>query len=374
MRLTVENVIYFYLFICITLLIFNILYMVREKPLKRRRERKLGRWRKWLAVLLSDGEQHDKMPNTEKMFSRLVKVEELIGFEQAMEEVYTANPDAVWEFFRNNRPLIHRLATAYGKKEAMERAFFAYVIAEFHPPVEEEHDILTEILLGYMENSTVYCRENVLCALYALGNEQAVEHAFAVLNERGWYHHPRLLSDGMANFTGDKGSLARRLWRHRAQWADFLVVATVQFAIGLEENFSDLFLEGLRNEALSVEVRFALIRYFMRHRCPEVKSILLNYMENSDQENGLAIVAASALSRYPGEDTVQTLKKALHSRNWYVRHNAAGSLADLGAISEAMEAVRSSGDRYASEMMIYMAGEKMPVSGEKEDEKEAVTV
>ncbi len=221
--------------------------------------------------------------------------------------------------------------------------------------------MLAEILLGYLENSTVYCRENVLCALYALGNGPAVEHAFEVLNEHGWYHHSRLLSDGMAKFSGSKAELVRRLWRHRSQWADFLVVAVVQFAAGLQEAFFEEFLPGLEEEQLSQEVRFALVRYFGHHICPECKPILLRFLQTGDGgESGLAIVAASALARYHGEDTLLGLMLALHSRVSDVRRYAAASLAALGISEESMAEIRADGDRYAIEMLEYMTENRAP--------------
>ena len=56
----------------------------------------------------------------------------------------------------------------------MEQAFFAYVIAAFHPAIGDRQSPLLECLLNYLENSTVYSRENILNALYALGSIQTV--------------------------------------------------------------------------------------------------------------------------------------------------------------------------------------------------------
>ena len=44
MRLGVESVIYLYLFVCVALLVFNILYIGRSKWVERQRERRIRRW------------------------------------------------------------------------------------------------------------------------------------------------------------------------------------------------------------------------------------------------------------------------------------------------------------------------------------------
>ena len=211
-------------------------------------------------------------------------------------------------------------------------------------------------MLSYLEDSTVYCRENVLHALYALGRPQALEHAFEILNQRGWYHNPKLIADGMASFTGDKTALVLRLWKHRGEWEESLNVGTVQFAMSLTDPALDeAFYQALDAEVLTTEVRFALVRYFQRHPYEPVRHVLYRLLDTQDaQDSQLAVAAAAALQLYPGEDTRQHLKQALHSRSWYVRHNAASSLNRLGITPEDMEEIRQSGDRYALEMLQYV--------------------
>ena len=219
----------------------------------------------------------------------------------------------------------------------MERAFFAYVVASYHPPLADEYDPLVETLLGYLDSSTVYCRENVLSALYALGSCQGVEHVYSILNE--W----------------DKETLVRRLWQHRREWDEALVTAVVQFAAMLPgDDFAPPFLNALEREKLPLELRFSLVRYFQRHACPQAEPMLLRLMEVHTGEQGqLAIAAAASLSAYRSPAARQALKDALHSRNWHIRYNAAASLGRLGLDGDEVEEIRASGDRYAMEMLDY---------------------
>lgn len=357
--LDVDGVIYFYMFICVALLVFNVAYIFRSKGAQRVNLRREDKWRRLLegqVLLLKEGNvPSDRQQNY--LRRHLQSTNELMAFNEVLNALKEEDGQQIQLLMQQNHQIFRDLAVYYHRKSAMERAFFAYIIAAYHPPVGAVHDPLVEILLSYMDNSTVYCRENVLNALYALGNEQAVEHAFGRLNDQGWYHNPRLLSDGMMRFSGDRAQLVERLWRHRRQWEEFLLVAVVQLATQLTEDFSALFLDALDEKTLPLEVRFALVRYFQRHPCLAAKPYLLDYVTASaGQENGLAIAAASALEKYPGEDTRQALKEALHSRDWYVRHNAAVSLTKLGFSQQELGELRSSGDRYAVEMLEYVAG------------------
>ena len=219
-----------------------------------------------------------------------------------------------------------------------------------------DHDQLVELLLDFLDNSTVYCRENVLRALCAMGSAPALEHALARFHEQGWYHQPRLISDGLTAFAGDRAALARRLWDAGAAWDENLRIGIIQFASNLSESFADLFLPALTQKETSSETRFALIRYFQRKPTPAARPILFELALTGKDEGGPAIAACAALARYPGPDTEQVLEDALLSRNWYVRRNAAASLSALGVEAETLTKPRQSGDRYAVEMLTYMAG------------------
>ena len=51
MRLPVRAVIYFYIFICVILLLFNLLYIVRSGSVKRQQQRKIRHWENiWTAL------------------------------------------------------------------------------------------------------------------------------------------------------------------------------------------------------------------------------------------------------------------------------------------------------------------------------------
>lgn len=359
----VDNVIGFYLVICLVLLVFNVCTIARSKHTARANARRRRFWDKALSkrlLLLARSGLPLRAPDKGQaehtvLLRRLRRTEELMAFNEALGALAAGEAALVKGYMLKNQHAFRELAVYYRRKSAMERAFFAYVIACYHPPIGAVHDPLVEVLLGYMDNSTVYCRENVLGALYALGSAQAVEHAFQRLNDQGFYHSPRLLSDGMVHFQGDRAELVHRLWRYRLVWAEYLVVAVVQLAAQLADDFSALFLPGLTEAGLPLDVRFALVRYFQRHPAPEAKGFLLDCLsESAGQASGLAIAAASALEKYPANDTQKALKQALHSPQWHVRHNAAVSLVHLGLDEEALAEIRSSGDRYAVEMIEYV--------------------
>lgn len=362
MRLPVRTVISFYIFICVVLLLFNLLYIVRSGSVKRQRQRKIQHWEKYLDSFAEGNPLWD----SKELFRRLKNVQELMAFYEAMEHREQAQPGAA-AFFQEHHPVILELAQEYSERDAMEQAFFAYVIAAFYPAVGDRRSPLLEHLLSYLDNSTVYSRENVLNALYALGSIQSVEHAFLFMSQRGWYHDPRLLADGLNRFQGEKEALANRLWNCRGQLAECFQVGTIRFADALSgDSFADTFLRALETEELPTETRFTLVRYFRRHAVPGAKPTLLQLLKvESNGKRELAIAAAASLASYPDEMVRQALKEALHNPNWYVRQNAARALKVLGVTWEE-SGIENSTDRYAAEMLEYILGVQPAVEKEGE--------
>ena len=80
MRLPVRAVIYFYIFICVVLLLFNLLYIFRSGSVKRRQKRRVHRWEGYLASFLEGSPVWD----SDELFHRLKDTEELMAFYTAM--------------------------------------------------------------------------------------------------------------------------------------------------------------------------------------------------------------------------------------------------------------------------------------------------
>lgn len=350
MGININGVIYFYMFICIALLVYNIVYIYTSEKKKQTGIRNIARWERVLAEVWEElkltGTLSDQHVSSLK--KKLKRINQLIAYHTAIEPHLTE--EAVRRYMDLNHDTFQYLAAYYRQRPAMERSFFAYVMSEYHPAAKREHDPTSELLLEFMQDSTVFCRENVLKALVALGDPAPIEHAFEMFSDLEIYHHPRLISDEFMKFPGDKSNLVWRLWNRRNRFSEPLQTAIVQFATSLSEEFSEEFLKALKDNSTLLEVRFALVRYFQRYHYPNVREFLYSCVENQSE---LAIPACAALSRYPGEDTKKILTLALGNRNWYVRRNAAHSLVTLGISNEEINSLLTSDDRYAREMMKY---------------------
>ncbi len=352
----IDVAIYFYIFICLALLVYNLLYIFFSK---RKNKKHIYRGEKWFKELetelkrLQTGERVS-VEHQNRMIKKLKKIRQMMGYHDAVKKGMECYPvEWMQSYLDQNQSIFQTLAIEYEKRPAAERAYYAYLMGVYRPGCKDSATQLPRILLGYLEDSTIFCRENVLQALYAMGHSGAVENALEMFQTEGWYHNPRLISDGLAGFTGNKEELALRLWTRCREWNENLQVAVVQFVTAVSDELAPDFLKALQNKTLQQEGQFALVRYFQRRVYQPAKPVLLQIL-SEEANNNLAIAAASALVSYPGEDTWQALMQAIHSRNYYVRRNCANALIELGATDADVEYLRNTGDRYATEMLEYI--------------------
>lgn len=353
---SINYVIYFYMFICLTLLFFNIAYIFYQKRRKNIQKIRAMRWKKELESLWKepDSRRQAFQVHKRRLRRKLKRTGQLIAYNSVMEECLGTS--GVSDYLEECYDDFLFLAVEYGNREAMERAFFAYVVSLYYPYTGTPRKQMVNILLKYMDDATVYCRENVLLALYAIGDAVAVEHAFMYLDSRGLYHSPKLISDGLMTYKGDKEELARRLWSKRNAWNESLALSVIQFVTQLDADFSEEFFEELQKDNTPMEQRFAYIRYFQRHVKPQVKGYLIECLEKYDaSNNSLAIAISLALGSYPGEDTALALEGALQSKSWYVRKNAAASLLRIGLPEDELRRVYEASDRYGKEILEYVS-------------------
>ena len=356
MRLDIEVVIYAYLFICLALLFFDLGYIFCSKHrglhLKRRSldwESEVQTQMKRLTEGLPPAPAHTRMIET-----RLVRIGSLSSFGAALDRLGRKDGELTARYMYACQGSLQVVASHYMKRDSMERAYLSYLISRHRPCYGEEYRPLMDILLEFLDGSTVYCRENTLKALYALWNCQAVENALQLLNDRQVFHHTKLLSDGLLTFSGDREKLASRLWRHRKEWSEELMLAVIQFITGFTGQYREVFLPVLQAKDTGMEIRLALLRYYRRHPYEPVRPLLLSNLTGNEAEENIQIVSAAVLARYPGTDTVRTLNESLHHPNWYVRYNAAQSLVELKTPPEELEEILKGEDQYAREILTYM--------------------
>ncbi len=357
MRLTIDLIIYGYLLVCVLLVLFNVFYIFYAQALKLAIARHAREWEEAIKAELAHIDEGVSEKHLKRIQKKIVSTNSFLGYSRGIESLLGSDDEdikaAMRKYLDGCESHYHRIARLYSRRDTMDKAFAAYFISMTTRCYGDEESPIYRIMMDYSEDSSVYCRENLLKAFYAFGNCRALFNFMVMQKDLGFTHHKKLLSDGLLTFKGDREELAELLWENRSRFSENTVLAIIAFITGIKADYRERFFAELERGDLDEETTIAFIRYFRRHPYEPEGERLRAILEKEDVDMNIKIVVASVLSAYPCRESIEVLKKSLGSSNWYVRFNSANSLLDIGLSEEDKQSILDGNDRYARDMLIY---------------------
>lgn len=348
----VETVIYVYVAVCISMIFFNIacifIYSHNDKKVAE------------CNIDFSDKINHCiENKNVDRnhrnyLAKQLLKANNLIGFDKALEKLYQEKPEELKWYIKEISSVFVYLTPKYLNKDKLQAAYFPYIIKKYKIANGENTNTIKEAMLKLTHESSLYCRENALSALIAMGDENYVVEALHIIDKSGYYHHSKLIYDALLEFSADKEKLENLLWKHYFTFSLKMQMTVLDYFRFSSDKYCKEFLQLLTSPNCDDEIAYRCIRYFGKYHYEPAYPYLLDFVENSDDVAWqYKSISATALATYPCQKTIEVLKSLLSNKNWYVRFNASSSLVKLGLDYNDLIDVLEGSDRYAAEMMRY---------------------
>ena len=346
---------YLYLIMCACMLLFDLFSVLRRRFSLRAGEARQEQWKRYFnEICARGGNRPDEEEACRYALLRLVpwflrpamkgrgddevlyfllrRLNALLEFQGAiswcLDQPSNRYPLIPW--VQGKKAVFIRLGERYLNQDSAVRAFYAYLCRRCLLGGPEPEDPITQNMLYLVTDSSLYCRENSLSALYAFGGTEAVAQALVRLARAGVLHSAKLITDGLLSFHGDRRQLSDVLWEHWEEFLPYYQTAIVNYLRMSDSRFCDRLLLLLKEEEEDRELRLAIVRYYRKNRYEPARETLQKLVRSSPTEGWeFAALAALSLESYPGDDTEKVLKQALSHRNWYVRSNAAEALLNL---------------------------------------------
>ena len=241
-------------------------------------------------------------------------------------------------------------------KDKTVHAFFAYALADLRLRPRRAGGY-GALMFKFLDEKSVYVRENALKAIYSFGDASLVARSFVRLSERGISHNEKLLADGLLTFAGDADLLADALMERYGELLECYRNALIAFMGRRSIHRHD---ERLKEIALGEDVTIDTLCCIIRKIGKTQSECNLRFLEEvlehhqeGDEWEPVAVVA-SGLGCYGGNDEVRgLLKSELTSRNYYVRKNAADALVSVGIDQGDVDDVYELHDRFAADAINY---------------------
>lgn len=354
--MNVETLIYAYLAVCTSMILFNcvciFVFRGRDASIQRRSTRLEYQIMRQIQRI-EDGDLVEES-HREYLRKRLVRTSSLMVLDETLDRMLTRDKETVWRYVREIRTVFSYLAFGNHYRTTIKLTYFAYVVKKYRIVEGRSVDPIIEVMLELLHEPGLYCRENALQAIYSTGDCALVLRAMHIVDKNERFHHAKLLTDGLLTFRGDQKALAEELWAEFPSFSAQMRVVIMDYIRFSGLDMREEVLALLADDRQDDELRFACIRYFGRYPYEPANPILLAFAEEPQKRRWeYAAIAVTALAAYPGEHSVEVLKKSLHSSNWYVRFNAAKSLETFSLSYVELCDVLDGNDRYAREILQY---------------------
>ena len=352
----VQTLIYSYLAICLSMIVFNCFCIVGFHHRDKRLTRRSSQFSHLLTAQLEQLASGQALPPDHQTLlqTKLRRVGNLQALDETLQALQQRSPEQLQPYLDAIAPVFSYLILDYRKKELLKPAYLAYFLAKYRLSAALDSQTLLEFLYWLLQQKSLYCRENALRALYASGSPDAVMTALNILDREPGFFHSKILSDGLLSFAGQHEDLIRRIWQEFACFTTPMQVSLLNYIRFQSGGHCARMLALLQSPDYSCEVHFAAIRYLGRYPYPPAYAPLLELAQNIDDLRWeYAAISLSSLAAYPSDKTIQVLKDAMGSSNWYIRYNASQSLDQLGVEYLDLLDILGGKDRYAREMLEY---------------------
>lgn len=352
--MNIEILIYMYALLCIALIGFDCLWSLisyfKNKRIKKVEAELYKKIEDQLNKVTSVSESEKS--SIKHLTKKLKNVDNLKAFHLALDKYKDDN--GIELYLPQLRKIFALLAAKYEKQQSINKAYFAYVVSQYPITTGETDRLISEVLISYLYDKSVYCRENALQALYRFGDEENIIRAVKILDNRKVYYNSKLLTDGLYSFKGSHEKLSIKLLENFSFFHEPMQVAIINYLKLINIDLSEMLFGLLIDKNLNNEIKFALIRYYGKYYFAPAKKVLINYLRQKNSEEWeFAALSARALSRYQDRHVIDVLKSSLSSRNWYVRLNAASSLCEMNVSEEEFWDIINGNDRFAREILQY---------------------
>lgn len=352
----IEVMIYVYIAICVSMIIYNIVYVFilkhRATALTRNSEKLEDVIYKQINLLKEGKEISSK--HKKYLCRKLDVTSGITAFDKALEKIYKEEPELCEKYLYETFSVFEHLTHRYISKDTLKIAYFPYILHKYNILKHYESKRLKDVLLDLLRSVNVYCRENTLKALYSMRDPDIVSKALKIIDTNLSFHHPKLISDGLMLYKGDKNELKEVLLKNLSGYSVQMKVNILNYFRFAGIRCDEEMLKMLKDEKENKEIRFSAIRYFEKNPTEEAKPIIIELARNLEKRIWeYQAIATSALKAYPCEQTFEILVKNLSSPNWHVRHNSAISCEMLGYTYQDLIEVFDGDDRYAREMIRY---------------------
>lgn len=362
-------IIYIYVYVILSLILFDIFYTLNEKIQENRGRKKLSRYKDMIQeqIWIIDNEKEVEKKHLRTLYWKLRGINNLLVYQEAIRQLKIVEPEKINKYLYLCSSVFQFFANFYGKKDTIYMAFFASFLSKYYPFHLGSNSIIDDAIMKYVEYKSLYCRENAMLYFYERGSSRLVVNALKKIDEADLYYNQKLLSNDLLKFNGDKIKLSRQLFDEFDSFSPSFQVSIVNYLRFSNIDFNKELFSILESGDYDKEVDLAIIRYFGKTVYSKALPYLLFLLEKDNVDIEYKIIICRIISAFDNKKVRNILISHVSHPNWYVRKNAAHSLSEMKLTSLDIKKLDSIKDNYGKQMLNYTFKSKEESKKEREE-------
>lgn len=347
----IEYLIYIYMALCASMMVFNIFYFLyniseekiqnnRKIGINKRIDRQLFLIRNNAKLNISDLKYLKKAL---KFSNSLIMLEYHLDKEQE---------ETVKKYIDNIQYVFYELAPYYNKVDNIKKAYFAYLIGKYKISKGTKNSILINTLYNFLESESIYCRDSSFKAIVKISSEMDILKVLKKLNNTKYNYYSEMIEKGLMEYTGDKNNLAKIMWNNYKIFNENIKIAILMFITDIKSNYSEEFFELLEEDKVSEKEKIQILKYFQENHYLKIKDFLLNSLTKNKKKN-MIIQCIKTMQEYAGDDIKAALINYIKYADWETKIEIANTLAVLGTSYTDLAEIYNGGDEITREILKY---------------------
>lgn len=350
------SIIYVYIYIIISLIVFDLFYTMNEKVREKRGKKKLEKYKNAILKEIAKNnienivdENHRK-----KLLWHLRRINNLLIYQEAIKSLKKECPYKIDSYLVRYTSVFQVFSQMYRHKDSIYKAFFASFLSKYYPFHLNKSTQIDAAIMEYVGDKSIYCRENAMLYFYERGSSQLVISALKKIDEEHLYYNQKLLSNDLLKFHGNKKRLARQLFKEFSHFSSQFQVSIINYLRFANLDLKSELYAMLTSGEYDKEVNLAIIRYFGKEVYDEVLPFLLQILESdSSTDIEYKIIVCQIAPAYEKSAMKDALISSISDDNWYVRKNATKALSNMHLTNREKQKILLIEDRYGKQMVEY---------------------
>ncbi|MDO4481928.1 MAG: hypothetical protein Q4C14_04270 [Bacillota bacterium] len=336
-----------YILLCVSLLIFDIAFLLVKRNRNLTAYRKNESFEKELLKEIEDRRKNGSFSQkfAEGLKSKLSHTRNLL----VLKDIIDKDPESEKWF----KTYIFDQIQNYSGKSDYEQAYYAYVVSELDYSSDKPSKEFTEAIMSLLESKSLYTYTNAMMTLYAIGNTELLLRAIDKTDARNGFYHKKLLVDGLLAAQTDKNEFNSRLVEKFMGYSPYMQDCLLDYFRLSGYDISGLCMKLLENKDTDTQVSYSAMRYFSKYPDKESRKYFLNVLKNDNAVWIEKMLAIQGLGCYDDDEVKSEIRKLLTSPNWYVRVNAVEYMHKTGLTKDQIFDILYLKDKYANESLLY---------------------